>query len=141
MGFSLSAATAIIGVGIVISLELIVSTTIPTITDVHDSYDDMRERSIDLIQTNINISAIQTVANLSNYDMNITIKNTGSTTLKTDKFDILINGTSTKFTCSSLFIYPENSAKFNIYNKAGSGLKKLKIITNNGVSDYLTYNV
>jgi len=40
------AATVIIGVAVVMSLEIIDSTRIPTITDIHSSYDEMRERSI-----------------------------------------------------------------------------------------------
>ena len=56
MGFSLTAAAAIIGVALLISLELIVGTTIPTITDVHKAYDDMKDRSIDQIQTDISIT-------------------------------------------------------------------------------------
>ena len=56
MGFSLVAAAAIIGVSIVMAIEIIVGTTIPTITDVHDSFDDMRDRAIDQVQTDINIT-------------------------------------------------------------------------------------
>jgi len=141
LGFSLSAATAIIGVGIVISLELIVSTTIPTITDVHDSYDIMRDRSIDLLQTNINISKIETSINGSNHDINITVRNTGSTTLKTNKFEILINGTCEQFYCASSYIYPENSVIFRLYNIRGSGTRRVKVVTNNGISDYREYNI
>lgn len=139
MGFSLSATTAIIGLSIIISIELIVSTTIPTITNVHDSYDEMRERSIDIIQTDINITDVTTISNGSNYDLNISLKNTGSTTLKTQDFNILINGSNKEFICTSNYLYPENNVNFTVYNIAGSGQSRLKIVTNNGISDYYTY--
>ncbi len=139
MGFSLSAATAIIGVSILISIEIIVSTTIPTITDVHDSYDLMRDRSIERFQTDINITSIQTITNGSNYDINVTLKNTGSITLKTIDFDVLINGLSKEFVSTSNYLYPEKSANFTIHNQATTGTNRLKIVTNNGISDYNNY--
>jgi archaellum component FlaF (FlaF/FlaG flagellin family) len=53
MGFSLVAAAAIVGVSLVMGLEIIVGTTIPTITNINESYNEMRNRAIDQIQTNI----------------------------------------------------------------------------------------
>ena len=139
MGFSLSAATAIIGVSILISIEIIVSTTIPTITDIHDSYDEMRDRSIDRFQTDINITSISTITNGSNYDLNITIKNTGSTSLETKDFNVLINGSAKEFAALSTYLYPQNIVNLTVYNIKGSGNNRLKIVTNNGISDYYNY--
>ena len=141
MGFSLTAAAAIIGVAIVISIELIVSTTIPTITEVHDSYDQMRDRSIEKIQTDINITSLTTVANLSNYDLDFTVKNTGSITLETDYFTVLIDGNQSSFTCSTTYLYPEKTADFTLLNLPGSGTARLKVVTDNGISDYYEYAV
>jgi len=140
MGFSLSAATAIIGVSILISIEIIISTTIPTITNVHDSYDEMRDRSIDRFQTDINITSVLTSVNGSNYDLNVSLENTGSITLVTQDFNILINGVDKEFSSTSNHLYPQNEVYFNIFNIAGSGANRLKIITNNGISDYYNYN-
>ena len=135
----MSAATAIIGVSIVLAIELIVSTTIPTITDVHDSYDEMRDRSIDRLQTDINITGVAIIINGSNYDLNITVDNTGSTTLDSADFNMLINGSSKEFTYTSSYLFPEKTVNFTIYNQPGSGERRLKVITNNGISDYYTY--
>jgi len=141
MGFSLSATAAIIGVSIVLAIEIIVSTTIPTVTDIYDSYNEMRDRSIDRLQSDINITGISTTDNASNYDLEIEVGNTGSITLETIDFNILINGTTQEFTCASNYIYPENTANFSIYNLPGTGEQKLKVVTNNGISDYYTYIV
>ena len=140
-GFSLSATTAIIGVSIVLAIEIIVSTTIPTITDVHDSYDEMRDRSIDRLQTDINITGVNTPSNGSNYDLNVTIKNTGSITLEPADFTLLINGSSKKFTYTSTYFFPENTANLIVYNQPGSGTRRLKVVTNNGISDYYIYTI
>jgi archaellum component FlaF (FlaF/FlaG flagellin family) len=137
----LSATAAIIGLSIVLAIELIVATTIPTVVNIHDSYDDMRERSIDRFQTDINITSITTSDNGSNYDLNATVKNIGSTTLKTIDFNILINGSIQDFKCINSFLYPDDKSYFNIYNIPGSGVSRLKVVTNNGIFDYYTYTV
>lgn len=141
MGFSLVAATAIIGVAVLISLELIVGTTIPTITDVHDSYDEMRNRSIEQLQTDINITSASTPANASNYDLNITIENIGSITLKTQYFDILVNGTKYEYECYKDYLYPTKQVYFNVRNLEGNGNRILKVVTSNGISKYYEYTI
>jgi len=141
MGFSVSAATAIIGVAILMSFQFIVADVIPTIDDTYDSYDNMRDRAIEQIQTNINITDVITPSNGSNYDLNATVENTGSITLETEFFDVLIDGTKQTFTCTETYLFPENTANFNVTNQAGSGSKTLKIVANNGISDYYMYTI
>jgi archaellum component FlaF (FlaF/FlaG flagellin family) len=141
MGFSLAAATAIIGVAVLISLELIVGTTIPTITEIHNSYDEMRNRAIDQLQTEISIADASTSANASNYDLNITVENTGSTTLKTQNFDILINGTKYNYECNKEYLYPTSQVYFNVRNLQGNGTRTLKMITSKGISKYYEYTI
>ena len=141
MGFSLIAASAVIGVSILISIEILTGSVLPTITDLDDSYDDMVDRSVDKVQTDINITDVSTYANDSNYDHNITLENTGSITLKTSDFVILINGTMQQFSCSDSYLHPEKETYFNVTNVAGSGNKRLKVITDNGISDYYEYTI
>lgn len=141
MGFSLVAAAAIIGVSVLMVIELIVGTTIPTITDIHDSFDDMKDRAIDQVQTDINITDVTSEVNGSNYDINVTVENTGSITLKTSNFNILINGTENQFTCSKSYLHPENEIYFNVSSLAGSGKRILKVVTNNGISDYYEFTL
>jgi archaellum component FlaF (FlaF/FlaG flagellin family) len=139
MGFSLVAATAIIGVSLVMGLEIIVGTTIPTITDINESFNEMRNRAIDQVQTYINITSVTSDINGSNYDINITVENIGSITLQPTYFDILINGTKNDFTCSKIYLYPQDEVYFNVLNISGSGESRLKIVTNNGISDYYIF--
>ena len=131
MGFSLIAASAIIGVAVLISLELIVGTTIPTITDVHDSYDDMRDRAINQIQTDVTITnAVWAAPN-----MIISVDNTGSTTVNTSKCNILLNGVSQSFTYIVSYFHPEETALFAFTTRANPG-DIIKIVTPNGIGDY-----
>ncbi len=141
MGFSLIAAAAIIGLSIVMAIEIIVSTTIPTVNDVHNAFDNMRDRSIEQVQTDINITGITSEVNGSNYDINITVENTGSVTLKTIYFNILVNGTDKPFSCSKTYLYPEKEVYFNVSNLQGIGNRRLKVITNNGISNYYDFTL
>lgn len=137
MGLSLSAATAIIGVSVLLSIEFMVASVIPTMTDTNDSFDEMRERTINQMQTDIIITNVNNTSLGPPYDLNITVENTGSIVLETSYFNILVNGTSQEFTCSNLYLYPEDVVYFNITNQPNKG--RLKIITDNGISDYFDY--
>jgi archaellum component FlaF (FlaF/FlaG flagellin family) len=139
MGFSLVAAAAIIGVSVLMVIEIIVGTTIPTITDIHDSFNNMRNRSIDQVQTDINITGVTVEVNESDHDINITVENLGSISLETTYFNILINGTEKQFTCSASYLYPEKVVYFNVYNLQGTGERRLKVVTDNGISDYYKF--
>ena len=141
MGFSLVGAAAIIGVSILMGIEIIVSITVPTITNVHNAFDEMRDRAIDQVQTDINITEVDSIVNGSNYDINITVENTGSITLETIFFDILINGTKNDFSCSKSYIHPENKVYFNVSNLSASGMMRLKVVSNNGISDYYEFTL
>lgn len=139
MGLSLSAAAAIIGVSLVISLELMLGSIIPAVNNYSYSFDDMKNRAIDQVQTDINISNIVTSANISNYDLNITVENTGSIVLQPGDFNILINGTNKDFYCRKSYLYPEEECYFEIYDLTGEGARRIKVVTNNGISEYDKY--
>ena len=139
MGFSLVAAFAVIGVSIFIAIEILTGSLLPAITDVDESYEDMVDRSVDMVQTDVNISNVTIYINGPNYDHNISVNNTGSVTLNTSDFTILINGISQQFICSAPYLYPEKGVTFNVTNLPGDGNKRLKVITSNGISDYYEY--
>jgi len=141
MGFSLVGAAAIIGVSILMVIEIIISTGIPTITNVDEAFDEMRNRAVDQVQTDINITGVTSIVNGSGYDINITVENTGSVTLETANFDILINGTINDFSCSKSYIHPENIVYFDVPSITNLGLQKLKVVTNNGISDYYEFTL
>ena len=143
MGFSLVGAAAIIGVSLLLIMEIIVGTTIPTVTDVNNSYKDMKTRSVEQIQTDINITSAVAVANGSNHhDLTFVVNNSGSVSLEPEDFTIIVNGTKVTFTCATTYLFPENEATFNVdYIYGRSVSRRLKIVTENGIEDYYTYTV
>jgi archaellum component FlaF (FlaF/FlaG flagellin family) len=136
MGFSLIAAAAILGFTLFMAAEIITSEVLPAIEGINDSYGDMKERLHDQLQTDINITVVSRSVNGTNYDYNISVQNTGSVTLNTEDFMILINGTGYPFTCSHKYLHPENTEYFRVVNMTGVGAKRVKVITNNGIADY-----
>lgn len=139
MGLSLSVAAVIIGVSIVTSIGILSEGFLPTITSVNDSFKEMKDRSIEQVQTDINISSISTFINGANYNLNFSVKNIGSVVLDPEYFDVLINGTSRTFSYTSSILYPEEVVYFNVTNIPNTGNAKLKVITDNGISDYYEY--
>lgn len=139
MGFSLIASAAILSVTLFMAVEILTSDLLPTIEDVDASYVEMNERFNDQTHTDIMITTITRSLNGANYDYNISVCNTGSVTLATEECTILINGTLYSFSCSEAYIYPERTAYFEIIDVAGSGAKRFKVITPNGIADYYSY--
>ncbi|MCX6665431.1 MAG: hypothetical protein NT038_05155 [Euryarchaeota archaeon] len=139
MGFSLSASAAVIAVALFIALEIVTGSIFPTMEGINDSYDDLKNRMIDQVHTNINITSIDRQTNESNYDYNITIKNTGSTTLETNDFVIILNGTKQLFTSSQSYLYPDCIVYFTIVNVPDAGSNRIKVVADNGISDYAEY--
>ena len=138
---SLSASFAIIGVTILTAVEIFTVSVIPTLTNLHESYDEMIDRNLLEIQTNINITSVSTALNGSNYDHTISIKNKGSTTLIIEDFNILINGIIQNFNGNDNYLFPENETQLHVNNLSGSGSQRLKVISGNGISDYIEYTI
>jgi len=70
--------------------------------------------------------------------LNITIENTGSTTIKTQDCTLLINGTKTSFVCIQTCFYPLKETNIFV-NVSAVGSKRNKFITGNGIIDYEGY--
>ncbi len=139
MGFSVSAAAAIIGVTLITILGSLTSELLPSLTETNDSFTNMKERAVDRIKTGIAIKNVSTPANGSNYDLNFTVENTGSVTLTIKYFTVLINGTRYPFSSTREYLYLTDEVNFSITNLSGSGTRRLKVITENGIADYYDY--
>ncbi len=140
MGFSLIASAAILAVTLFMAVEIITGSLLPTLDGINTSYGNLKNRFTDQIQTDINITTVSRSTGGLNYDYNITVQNTGSVTLNTEQFAVLVNGVEYPASCSCTHLYPENIAYFSVTNIAGEGAIRIKIISDNGIADYYTYN-
>jgi archaellum component FlaF (FlaF/FlaG flagellin family) len=141
MGFSLVAAFAVISISILIAIEIFTGSLLPAIKDVDESYDDLADRTVEMVQTDINISSVSVFSYGLNYNHSIVLKNTGSISLNTSDFTILINGLVEQFSCPDSYLYPEKETYLNVSNLPGDGNKILKVISGNGISDYYEYTI
>ncbi|MBN2066573.1 MAG: hypothetical protein JW771_07195 [Candidatus Thermoplasmatota archaeon] len=141
MGFSVSAAAAIIGVTLIMAVGSLTAELLPSLTETNDSFASMKERAIARVQTDIAIKNVSTPANGSNYDLNFIVENMGSVTLKTRYFTILINGTQYHYSSTSDYLYLTGEVNFSITNLSGSGTRRLKVITENGIATYYDYTI
>jgi archaellum component FlaF (FlaF/FlaG flagellin family) len=139
MGFSLIATAAILGIALFMAVEIIASDFLPTMEDVNTSYGAFKDRIQQQLQTDITITMVVQTDNGTDYDYNISVHNTGSVTLATHNFMVLINGSECPFTCSHQYLYPENTVYFEVINQPGGGQERVKVTTNNGIAAYYTY--
>lgn len=137
MGFSLSAAFAILSISIFVSIEIFSAQILPIIDDFENSNSEMIIRYNNKLETSINITKINVTNNLTNYDYNITIENIGKTVLDTSQMNILINGNYEDFHCSNRYILPLIQSNFILRNLNYTGNVRIKAITGNGIEDYI----
>ncbi len=140
MGFSVSASAAIIAVALIMVLEVSMGTILPILTELDESYDALRKRAVDELQTAINIENITVESNASFHDITITVKNTGSTVIESGYVHVLINGTLTSFICDDDYWFPESHYTLSVDGISGSGDQQVKVVTNNGISTYASYS-
>ena len=136
MGFATSMTVAIIFIGILI----IATTTIPIIIQSHEnvqeSKDNKHEMQIDQLNTAIDISNMTKNGGNSLF---IFVSNTGTTTLRGNKSNVLIDGLYENYTVTPTgYWMPQTSAVFTV-NTSTSVDHMITIISENGISDIETF--
>ncbi|MBS3749302.1 MAG: hypothetical protein KGY67_06340 [Candidatus Thermoplasmatota archaeon] len=121
-------------------LEVSVGTVLPVLTDLDESYDKMRNRAVEELQTDIQINDMSTQANNSLHDLTINLTNSGSTVIETSYITVLIDGSNSVFAVDELYWFPESSYTISVNGISGSGVHQVKVITKNGICDYATYS-
>ena len=92
------------------------------------------------IQTDITITNVTLTNNSNNSRLNMTIKNTGKTTLNASSINVFVSGMLYSYsllTAGNTWV-PENSTNVTIYpmNYTNTTGSRIKIVTENGISDY-----
>jgi len=96
MGFSVSGATVILFLGIVISFGMAYTAASNGLELVDDAYEDNTDD--ELARENTGVSVASAAANTGSTTLNVTVDNTGSTTLSVSDTDLLIDGNYTTLT-------------------------------------------
>ncbi|WP_370573133.1 hypothetical protein [Methanomethylovorans sp.] len=143
MGFETSVVVTIFFVSVLITATI----SYTTISSSHDlissSADEHYSLATKKLQTDIQIVQSSAIIHNSTYQLSLEVLNTGSETLMSDEIDVLIDGvyrpylnfnTTTTWT-------PQTSVVLNVHNLSGFGDHRVKIVAENGICDYYSYNI
>lgn len=143
MGFETSVVLTIFFV----SVLFIGTLSYTTISSSHDFLSSSADEHYSLInkklQTDLQIVGSNAIIHNSTYQLSLHVLNTGSETLRSDEVDVLIDGVYRP--CSNVnnttTWTPETSAVLNVYNLSGFGDHRVKVVAENGICDYYSYNI
>jgi flagellar protein FlaF len=143
MGFETSVVVTIFFV----SVLFIGTLSYTTISSSHDLLSSSADEHYSLInkklQTDIQIVDSNAIIHNSTYQLSLRVLNTGSETLRSDEVDVLIDGVNRPYSNvnNTTTWTPETSAVLNVYNLSGFGDHRVKVVAENGICDYYSYNI
>ena len=110
---------------------------------VDDASYEKNEMQVKRLQTDVLIDSSTPVGSAALYYLTITVSNTGSMTLKSDELNVLVDGTiqSYIFAPTATTWTPDGTITLTVEELSGGGSHRVKVITENGISDYDTYSV
>jgi len=144
MGFSVSGGTVVLFLGIFISFGIAYSAGSNGLERVNEAYEANADDELTRQNTAIDIGdASTTDANEQTY-VNVTVNNTGSTTLSINDTDILIGGNYTNHTSSNMELevagaaetdlwLPGETLRFNV--SVDGDPDRVKVVTGPGIAD------
>jgi len=138
VGFSTSAAFAILGVCIFVCLDILSSSFLPSLSELNTSYKYMEKRMVEKLNTDIDVIDI-TKTSGTTYNISIKVKNTGSTELDVSDFTVIVNGTIESYSTDKEYLYPLDIVNITVTNLTYTGTIRVKVVTGNGIGDYGTY--
>ncbi len=143
MGFSTTAAFSILFVFSLIAFGLIYS----VVADIAKTYavelKEKKERIELTTNTRLEISMLNTTPYGSQHNLTVLVKNTGTSTLHPEYFDMLVDGIKYSFDYSTTPFYPSTEVWFNITGVQGgiNTTHRLKMVAENGYAVYVEYQV
>lgn len=144
MGFETSVVIAIF----FLSAMVLGTTSYATISASHDLVDDatydQNEMQIERMHTDIEIDSYIQDGREKNFDLEITITNTGSSTLKSDELTVLVNGIVRSYTPPSIITWVPGTTKTITvldFDDNKDTVLNVKVVAENGIYDYGTYVV
>ncbi len=144
MGFSTTAAFAILFIAGLIALSVLSATIITEVREINSIMKAKTRYEIGLKTSDFKIVNV-TAQNVTTttYNLTVIIENTGSTTFNCTKFTLLVDGSIINFTTNVTLLYPLQYAKF--YNASLPGTvgstHRLKVVSDNGIERYATFTV
>jgi flagellar protein FlaF len=145
MGFSVAAAFALLMVASMIAFGTLAYIVSSDIRELNVLSKKEKKKKMDAEDTDFEISSISAQNTSSTaYNLTIVLYNTGSTTLESEKFSFLVDGSlvnSASF--NSTYLYPLEYLEVKVTNLTGTvgSTHRIKIVSENGVARYAEYTV
>ncbi len=144
MGFSTTAAFTIIFVFSLAVFGIIYSIVSDTAKTYVGELREKKERIEAVSNTRLEFASVTAVqATASSHNLTVVLRNTGTTTLSLDRFDLLVDGAMYRFDYNRTKLYPETAVEIRAYYLPGGNatLHRLKVVADNGYALYTTYVV
>lgn len=143
MGFSTTAAFSILFVFSLIAFGMIYSTVSGIAKTYAVELREKKERMERSVNTKLEIISFNTTSSTAQHDLSVVLKNTGTSTLHPEYFDIIIDGLKYDFTYSSTPLYPSTSVQIDVSGVTGgiNTTHRLKVVAENGYAIYAEYRV
>ncbi|MFC4448365.1 fla cluster protein FlaF [Halorussus aquaticus] len=144
MGFSVSGATVILFLGIFISFGVAYSAANDGFERVNGAFEDNSEDELTRQNTAIGIGNASVATQAGQSYLNLTVNNTGSSTLSVNDTDILIDGTYTNHTSDNMVrLEVGDDTETDLWlpgetlhaNVSVNNPDRVKVVTGPGVSD------
>ncbi len=144
MGFSTTAAFAILFIAGLIALGILSATVVTEVREINNLI-KLNSRNQIYIKTSdfkiVNVTALNTSS--TTYNLTVVIENVGATTFNCTKFTLLVDGRPVEFTVNVTTLYPLKYAEF--YNSSLSGAPgsthRLTVVSDNGLIRYESFIV
>ncbi|NIP36475.1 MAG: hypothetical protein GWN18_16090 [Thermoplasmata archaeon] len=138
MGFSTSAATAIIFTGLIVMFSFTVNTVFETYSDLKDAALDVSDSEYDRQRTRV--SFVNSSFNSTHVFINAT--NTGEVNIDVDYLDLLLNGTMETMSIVNKQVAGATTGIWGVHETlylevsytGANNLTRIRLITHNGVS-------
>lgn len=143
MGFSVSGATVILFLGIVISFGMAYTAANNGAELINDAYEDSTDGELTRQNTDVRIASADAANQGDEWHLNVTVENTGSTALSVEDTDILIDGNYTPHTSDKMVVEVEDTngtalwlpgERLRINATLAAEPERVKIVTGPGVS-------
>jgi len=145
MGFSVTAAFALMMIACLIAFGAIVTVLNTNIRAINTAEKQQTELKIEKANTDFKITSVNaTNTTISTYDLTVVLYNDGSTTLKSCDFSVLVDGVlQQNVTYNVTYFYPLSYMKFTVYGLQGTvgSTHRLEVVSGNGIAKFAEYTV
>ncbi|GFO97190.1 flagellar protein F [groundwater metagenome] len=130
MGFAASITIAVFFLAFLVIGAVTYPVFFKSFESIKDSMDEKHRLQMDKLNTRISILSLLYVNGSS---INMTVSNTGSTILRADRSNVLVNGSLVNYSVSQNLWLPAKNVTFTVN---ASTNHRIKITTENGISIY-----